>query len=173
MPPPQCPECGRFLATAFVEQIATEPAPCPGCGAELSFEPEDDTPAAAASSGDEDTAGDDVADEGAAPEGDSAAPEDEDVDAPHPAPADAPGDVEPDPGTAVRPPDRPADRDPLAGWDETVTLPAPDDELDPAVLAAGVGIGALLGILLGGRDHRALGALLGALLGAVVSRLRG
>ncbi len=29
--PRRCPECGRFLATAFVEGLLDEPAPCPRC----------------------------------------------------------------------------------------------------------------------------------------------
>lgn len=36
MPPAQCPECGRFLAKAFVQNLATEPAACPKCGFRLS-----------------------------------------------------------------------------------------------------------------------------------------
>jgi hypothetical protein len=35
VPPTQCPECGRFLANAFVTGLADAPAPCPRCGAEL------------------------------------------------------------------------------------------------------------------------------------------
>lgn len=36
MPPAQCPECGRFLARAFVQNLVTEPADCPKCGTRLS-----------------------------------------------------------------------------------------------------------------------------------------
>lgn len=36
MPPAQCPECGRFLAKAFVQGLATEPNDCPKCGLRLS-----------------------------------------------------------------------------------------------------------------------------------------
>ena len=36
MPPAQCPECGRFLARGFVQNLATEPADCPKCGFRLS-----------------------------------------------------------------------------------------------------------------------------------------
>ncbi len=35
MPPEQCPECGRFLAKAFVAGLASGPAPCPKCATEL------------------------------------------------------------------------------------------------------------------------------------------
>lgn len=166
MPPPQCPECGRFLATAFVEQITSEPAPCPGCGTELSLAPQDP-----------DDEGDDaqldVEDDATTEPAATEAPDGEDVPADDgppltPAAAGVAADVEPEPTTSVRPPDR----DPLEGWDQSGTLPAPTDELDPVELAVGAGAGLLLGLLLGGRDHRGLGALLGALLGAVVTRLR-
>lgn len=36
MPPAQCPQCGRFLARAFVQNLVTEPAACPKCGHMLS-----------------------------------------------------------------------------------------------------------------------------------------
>lgn len=36
MPPVQCPECGRFLANAFVMGLLTEPNDCPKCGTRLS-----------------------------------------------------------------------------------------------------------------------------------------
>ncbi len=217
MPPPQCPECGRFLATAFVEQITTEPAPCPGCGTELSLAPEEPSdeavapetsppvpPPAATLPPDGDAGAVDVLDEGPsdeAPDADDAedaddgtdddldvelgdtsgpateAPDGDEVaaDGPPltPAAAAVAADVEPEPTTSVRPPDRAPDRDPLEGWDQSGSLPAPADELDPVELAVGAGVGLLLGMLLGGRRHRGLGALLGALLGAVASRLRG
>lgn len=35
MPPEQCPECGRFLAKAFVAGLAAGPAPCPKCATAL------------------------------------------------------------------------------------------------------------------------------------------
>ncbi len=218
MPPPQCPECGRFLATAFVEQITSEPAPCPGCGTELSLAPEDPDddavtpeepppvpPPAAALPADEPAgAADALAEEADAPEADDEADDDGDAEADDdgdadpdvelgattepaatevpdgeevaeadgppltPAAAAVVDDVEPEPSTSVRPPDR----DPLEGWDQSGTLPAPADELDPVELAVGAGVGLLLGLVLGGREHRGLGALLGALLGAVVTRLR-
>lgn len=194
MPPPQCPECGRFLATAFVEKIKAEPAPCPGCGTELSLAedeaaeadvatPEESPPVPppAATLPEEGAAGagDALDDDDATGPAATEAPDgEEDADTggapavPPPA-ATLPDDVEPEPETSVRPPDLEAERDPLAGWDESPTITAPDQDVDPAVLAAGAGVGLLLGLLLGGRDHRGLGALLGAVLGAVVARLRG
>lgn len=222
MPPPQCPECGRFLATAFVEQITTEPAPCPGCGTELSLAPDDgadgaakpdeappvpppaatlpaDEAAGVEEALDEDDAADDDSDADAAtddvdatddvelgdttepastevPDGEETAADtqpDVDVAPLTPAAAAVLDDVEPEPETSVRPPDRAPDRDPLEGWDQSGTFPAPPAEPDPTVLAAGAGLGLLLGLLLGGREHRGLGALLGAVLGAVLTRLRG
>lgn len=231
MPPPQCPECGRFLATAFVEQITNEPAPCPGCGTELSLatdEPDDaaapqDAPpvpppaatlpaedAAGADDALDDDAADESGDDGDASDGDASdddADEDPDDDVgdasvdldvdlgetTEPASTEVPDgdeddqeaappltpaaaaveDVEPEPETSVRPPDRTPDRDPLEGWDRSGSLPTPADDPDPAVLAAGAGAGLVVGLVLGGRDHRGLGALLGAVLGAVLARLRG
>lgn len=200
MPPPQCPECGRFLATAFVEQITHEPAPCPRCGTELSLEdeatvggvasPEEAPPvpppsATLPTEEQEDDAADAGESEATAeipvedtteraatelPAGEDA-PTDAGLDVPPPA-ATLPQDVEPEPMTSVRPPDR----DPLEGWDETTTVSpgaAAGGAADPAVLAAGAGIGLLVGLLLGGREHRGLGALLGAALGALLARLRG
>ncbi len=35
MAPQQCPNCGRFLRNALVQGLADGPAPCPGCGTEL------------------------------------------------------------------------------------------------------------------------------------------
>lgn len=32
MPPPQCPDCGRFLSHDFVEGLAEAPSDCPRCG---------------------------------------------------------------------------------------------------------------------------------------------
>lgn len=183
MPPPQCPECGRFLATAFVETIRTEPAPCPRCGTELSLAEEDEEPGdgatpeeappvpppAATLPAEEAAGAGDAVDEVAAD--DESAPA---AAAQPPATGSVLDDVEPEPESSVRPPDLAPERDPLAGWDESGTLSARDhDEPDPAVLAAGAGLGLLVGLLLGGRDHRGLGALLGAALGAVVARLRG
>lgn len=151
MPPAQCPECGRFLARAFVQSLATEPADCPKCGARLSSAqfPEE--------------------------LGQAASP-----DAPVEEPAAAAelrGDATPDPDPAsVRPPDldpgevRTAEdgaRDPLAGWDrphaDVVELdrfragrrPPPD-----GAIVAGAGIaGALVGAVLARR--RAAGAAVG------------
>lgn len=212
MPPPQCPECGRFLATAFIEQIRTEPAPCPGCDTQLSHAaqdagatpveprpvpppaatlPEQGAVGAADALDDQDETGDEAAGDDAdagddldVTLGDTTTPASttppvgEGSDAPSgapltPAAAAVSTDVEPEPTTAVRPPDRRPDRDPLEGWDAAGTLPAPPAEPDPVVLAIGAGAGLVLGLLLGGRRHRGLGALLGALLGAVAARLRG
>ncbi len=38
MPPPQCPECGRFLSKDFVRGLLAEPAACPRCGTTLDAE---------------------------------------------------------------------------------------------------------------------------------------
>lgn len=53
VPPTQCPECGRFLAGAFVSALADAPAPCPRCGAELTAARVGASPEAAASSASE------------------------------------------------------------------------------------------------------------------------
>lgn len=44
MPPPQCPECGRFLSKAFMVGLADGAADCPRCEAALTpdrFDPAD------------------------------------------------------------------------------------------------------------------------------------
>lgn len=157
MPPAQCPECGRFLAAAFVQGLATEPADCPKCGVRL-------TPA-----------------HFAAELGQASAP-----DAPDEEPAAAAelrDDAPPDPGPAdasVRPPDldpgqvrtdEQGRRDPLDGWDrrdaDVVELdrfragrqPPPD----AAVVAGAAATGAVLGLLLSRR--RGTGAVVGLLAG--------
>jgi hypothetical protein len=138
----------------FLEQIAGDPAPCPGCGAELAAGPD---------------GGERVVSNGPPPPPQVATAE-------APAASSAPvlpDDVAPEPETSVRPPDLRPERDPLEGWDESGTLPAPAAQPDPVVLGVSVGAGLFLGLLLGGRDHRGLGAFLGALLGAAVARLRG
>ena len=48
MPPKQCPECGRFLAAAFVAALAEQPTPCPKCGTPLGGEHGEPVAAAAA-----------------------------------------------------------------------------------------------------------------------------
>jgi hypothetical protein len=35
VPPPQCPECGRFLSNGFVRGLLSAPASCPRCDALL------------------------------------------------------------------------------------------------------------------------------------------
>ena len=173
MPPPQCPECGRFLATVFVEEIRTEPAPCPGCGAELFLDAEEGGDDGAPSPTHvDDVTTDEPADDAREPEdvGPGPAATTPAVEEPHDLPPE-PADVAPEPETSVRPPDR--DRDPLAGWDEVATAPAPAAAGPaPEVVAVGAGAGLVLGLLLGGSRHRVLGALLGAVLGAVLARLR-
>lgn len=137
MPPAQCPECGRFLAKAFVLSLATEPTDCPKCGLRLSATHFPDTL------------------------GQAAAP-----DAPVEEPAGAAGlrdasPLEPDPAS-VRPPDldpgavRLGDDgqpDPLAGWDRgdgagldvrAARRPPPDGAIVAGAGAAGAIIGALL-----------------------------
>lgn len=139
MPPAQCPDCGRFLAKAFVQGLATEPADCPKCGLRLSSAhfPEE--------------------------LGQAAAP-----DAPAEEPAAAAAlrdDATPDPDPAsVRPPDLDPgdvrlgadDTDPLQGWDagggDVVELdqfragrrPPPEGAIVAGAGAAGALVGALL-----------------------------
>ncbi len=38
MPPRKCPECGRFLKNALVDDLVRAPVPCPKCGVELTAE---------------------------------------------------------------------------------------------------------------------------------------
>ncbi len=134
MPPAQCPECGRFLAKAFVLSLATEPTDCPKCGLRLSA-----------------THFPEALGQAAVPD----APVEE------PAGAAALRDAStPDPGS-VRPPDLDPGQvrlgddgqpDPLAGWDRgdgTVDVrvgrrPPPDGAIVAGAGAAGAIIGALL-----------------------------
>lgn len=45
MPPPQCPECGRFLSNDFVQGLLAEDEPCPRCGSMLQAAQFRDSPA--------------------------------------------------------------------------------------------------------------------------------
>ncbi|MBW3561166.1 MAG: hypothetical protein KY437_01570 [Actinobacteria bacterium] len=164
MPPPQCPECGRFLSKAFMVGLADGAVACPRCEVDLTaerFDPED------------------------LPQGRSeepAAPEAEATGAAVEEAAKAVEAVEDEaPDASVRPPDLPpgdveADRDVLEGWDR------PDAEVidllerrasiggaDPSVVVGtllGAGLaGGLLGAVVA-RNHRPFGALIGSLAGA-------
>jgi len=155
VPPKQCPECGRFLAAAFVAALVEQPTPCPKCATPLAVEHGEPVVVGAA--------GHAVAAPAAAP---THAPAAADATVPAVAPTD-------DAPAAVRP----SDRDPLEGWDGP-DAPAPRDDLDrgpgvvdPATAVPAVLVGGVLGALLGGRSHRRLGALLGAMLGAVAAVL--
>ena len=158
MPPAQCPECGRFLARGFVQNLATEPADCPKCGFRLSSAhfPE-------------------VLGQAAAPD----APAEEPA-----AAAELRDDTTPDPDPAsVRPPDldpgevrvgddgRP---DPLEGWDRDADVveldrfragrrPPPDG----AIVAGAGAAGALVGALTSRR--RGTGAALGLAAGVAAA----
>lgn len=166
MPPPQCPECGRFLSKAFMVGLADGPVACPRCEVDLTadrFDP-DDLPEAIAGS-----------EEAVSPEAEATATAAGEA-------ADALEDAErEEPDASVRPPDLPpgdveGDRDVLEGWDR------PDAEVidllerrasiggaDPSVVVGtllGAGLaGGLLGAVVA-RNHRPFGALIGSLAGA-------
>jgi hypothetical protein len=161
VPPAQCPECGRFLARAFVQNLATEPADCPKCGLRLSSAhfPEELGQAAAPDAPAEEPAG-------AAELRDPATPD-------------------PDPAS-VRPPDldpgqvragEDGQRDPLEGWDrpgadvvELDTFRAGRQPPPDGAIVAGTGLaGALVGLLVSRR--RGAGASLGLLLGILAAAL--
>lgn len=151
MPPPQCPECGRFLSKAFMVGLADGPADCPRCETALTpdrFDPAD-LPASVSAT---------------------------DVEPPSEALAEPPAS-----DTSVRPPDLPPsdverDRDVLEGWDrpeaEVIDLlerRASVGGADPTtvigtVLGAGVA-GGLLGAVVA-RNHWPFGAVIGTLAGA-------
>lgn len=159
MPPAQCPECGRFLAKGFVQNLVTEPAECPKCGLRLS----------AAHFPDE-------LGQAAAPDGPVEEPA---------AAAELRDDTTPDPDElSVRPPDLdPGDvrrsddgsRDPLQGWD------APEADVldlerfragrrpppDGAIVAGAGAAGALVGLLVA--DRRGRGAMLGLAAGVAAA----
>ena len=154
MPPQQCPECGRFLKNALIENLAQEPAPCPGCDVEL-------TSAMFAGSAPDPS--------GAA---DPAAPTASRV--PHEGQRDVsvrPPDLEP---TAVRS----TDDDPLARWDVGATAdevaswrvdqrPFPTDAVVVAAAAVvGLGVGCAAD-----REVRARGAVVGFVAGAVAGAI--
>jgi hypothetical protein len=169
VPPPQCPECGRFLKRAVVDALTDDPTACPRCGTGL-------VAAMFADAADDATA--------PAPTGPGAeAAEERSVRPPDLGRADpattrilevtggGPGSVRPPdlPPVTVR--DEP--RDVLEGWDvgaDPAELerwrhdrpPFPTD----TVIVAGAGVaGALLGALVA--DRRARGAVLGGLAGVV------
>jgi hypothetical protein len=164
VPPPQCPECGRFLKRTAVEALTAEPTPCPRCGTGLVAAMFDE----AAGAGPEVTAG---------------ADEEHSVRPPDLGRADAAStsrvlDVAGDRGS-VRPPDLPPvtvrdePRDVLEGWDRGAApgeLERWRDDRPPfptdAAIVAGAGVvGALIGAY--GSDRRARGAILGGLVGIV------
>lgn len=169
MPPPQCPECGRFLSKAFMVGLADGPVACPRCEVDLTadrFAP-DDLPQV----GSEEPAVREAEATAAAAEEAAKAVEDAEDEAPD---------------ASVRPPDLPpgdveADRDVLEGWDR------PDAEVidllerrasiggaDPSVVVGtllGAGLaGGLLGAVVA-RNHRPFGALIGSLAGATGAML--
>ncbi len=147
MPPPQCPECGRFLSRAFMVGLAEGPATCPRCEHELTadrFDPGDlpnTTP------------------ESAAPTSPTTS---------EPVRSVRPPDL---------PPSEVADeRDVLEGWDrpeaEVIDLLERRVSIggaDPTVVAGtvlGAGLaGGLLGAIVA-RHHRPFGAIVGSLAGA-------
>jgi hypothetical protein len=167
VPPPQCPECGRFLKRDVVDALTDDPTACPRCGTGLVAAMFAGSTADAAP-GTEPT-----------PEaGDERSVRPPDLGRADPATTrvlevtgDGPGSVRPPdlPPVAVR--DEP--RDVLEGWDVGVDPaelerwrhdrpPFPAD----TVIVAGAGVvGALLGAVVA--DRRARGAVVGGLAGLV------
>jgi hypothetical protein len=138
VPPIQCPECGRFLANAFVAGLADAPAPCPGCGARLTADAVGTASADAVATPDESgRSSPEPPDEVADPEVDG------DPDA---ADADVLDGWDPDGGPTAWLDDRP---------------PFPEDA---AWVGGAAAAGALLGLIVGRRPLR--GLLVGSVLGA-------
>jgi ribosomal protein S27AE len=173
VPPPQCPECGRFLATAFVNQIKASASPCPRCGTSLFLddgtEPttHEGLPAGGAT----------VSAEVAVVDGLVVTIEPDEAADPTPPTVDTSTAtlVDASADSSVRPADLAQDGtsiDPLAGWDvgPEPAITASSTAVPELVIAAGAGV--VIGFVLGGRDRRPLGALLGAVLGALLARLR-
>lgn len=159
MPPAQCPECGRFLARGFVQNLVTEPADCPKCGLRLSAAhfPEELGQAAAPDGPAEEPAG-------AAELRDGTTPDPDDLSV-------RPPDL--DPGDVRRTDD--GGRDPLQGWDagdaDVLELdrfragrrPPPD-----GAIVGGAGLaGALVGVLVS--DRRGRGVALGLTAGVAAA----
>jgi hypothetical protein len=185
VPPPKCPECGRFLKRTLVESLTADPTPCPRCetGLVASMFPDDRS-----------VRPPDLGPTGTPPAATSAVGV-EAVQAPStgatagPAPTSRPGpSAVSRPGAdrgSVRPPDlvpvmvRDEPRDVLAGWDAGVSPGELDrwrDDRPPfptdTVIVAGAGVaGALVGALVPDRRGRnaAIGGLVG-LLGAAMIR---
>ena len=146
--PEQCPECGRFLARAFVAGLGDGPQPCPRCGAELTA---------------------DLVGAGSAGAEDATMPEAPSVDD---TPSVRPPDLAPD---AVRQADvlegwdRGSDVVDLARWrDDRQPFP-----VDAVAVAGGLVVGAAVGAVLGERRGRnaALGAVVGTLIAAASRRI--
>jgi hypothetical protein len=162
VPPVQCPSCGRFLKNSFVVGLADAPAPCPGCGTELTAEQFDEGPAPAAT-------------------GAPRSPSERGEGALHGGGGQARGGRQ-ERASSVRPPDLPPDEvrdaggDVLRGWD--TAAPGFDDwqrDRPPfptdTVIVAGAGLaGALLGATLA-RDRRAAGAAGGAAAGVAAAAI--
>lgn len=150
MPPPQCPECGRFLSKAFMVGLGDGAADCPRCETALTADRFDaaDLPASVSAT---------------------------EVEPPSDAVTDASADTSVRPPD-LPPPDVESDRDVLEGWDrsdaEVIDLlerRASVGGADPTtvigtVLGAGVA-GGLLGAVVA-RNHRPFGAIIGTLAGA-------
>lgn len=149
--PAQCPECGRFLAKAFVAGLGTEPTPCPRCESPLTAAMLQDDVAAARTS--------------------DAAAQTSEV-APDPDASVRPPDLAPD---TVR------EDDVLDGWDrgaDVVDLARFRDDqppfpVDAAIVGGGLLAGAILGAMVGQRRVRgaALGAVVGTLVAATARRV--
>jgi hypothetical protein len=173
VPPPRCPECGRFLKSTMVELLTSTPTPCPRCGTGLvaTMFPEHHT-----------VEGDDGAAASVRP------PDLHASTRPSAPPAGAPAVVDDVRGDgSIRPPDlvpvmvRDEPRDVLAGWDEGLDASDPDrwrEDRAPfptdAVVVLGAGaVGALLGALVGPRRARnaALGGVGGVVVAAVARQL--